>query len=365
MPDVIRSWSSLGVPSGDVLSSGNINAPGNGDPITWQTPTGTPTLIARRPGGVAGEAGFGLSSDVATEIMRLDLRYADLTAGDAYGQAVRWIFTPPAPPSGADTALAIGRSSSAFSGYLYWTTTGTLKIRNAAIATVTSSLTGSPTFSAATSETPALVTGHSYLIDLALIRSVSSPSTSNGRIMARVRSLTAPGVWNGGAEWFFDTGYTVNVHTDLQQYWRFGKPLGVGTFAEAMFAGIRWRNITAPETSLTKTASIANFLQATGPLVNTGDTGSGYLIQAIGSPSGGGTLSYGIVQTAGVTTSPILIGEGAWLIDQGSAALEYDVTVTETGGTATVQHYVVPPTPPTVPVSHIKVPKAGGGWEDL
>ncbi len=264
-----KAYTGLGIPAGTPITSGNVNSPGSGDTVSLPVVTGTPTLTTTRPNDVRGTSGFVIGSDTTTEVVRFDLDHA----ANADGQAIQFKMTPGGNPTNADWPIVMSRSASNFNGYVYHQATtspaGALAARSAAGTNVSSSVSGSSTVG----YTPALGTD-TYRVDFCLMRNtLTTPSTSNGRIMMRVRNLTNPTSWNGGSEFYLDTGYTTNVLTDQGSYLRFGKALAGSLFPDAIITDLRWKDIATPVTSLTKTAAIGNFLG--DPSVTVSVTGDG------------------------------------------------------------------------------------------
>jgi hypothetical protein len=65
------------------------------------------------------------------------------------------------------------------------------------------------------------------------------------------------------------------------------------------------------------------------------------VITATGTATSGGTVAYGIAQTAGTTTTPLLISAGKWAIPRHATdTLTYTVTVTESPSTLTATNTV-------------------------
>jgi hypothetical protein len=348
--DQSKLYTGLGLATGTVLTSGNINTAGNGDAVVWQASTGTPVLTTRQLGGLQGN-GVELDSTATTEVMRVDLASGSGTADATEDSPAIWlhvVYKPTNQPAVADHPFAMLRSTTGFCGYAYHSVTTApvngIQFRGAANTTLTSALTTSPTFSAASGNTPALVAGDVYQIDLCIHR---GSSATTGRVQGRVRSLSNPGTWNGGNEYYFDTGYTVNTGVDLLRYTRFYKAIAGSTIVDAQFTDIRWGSRNAPVTSLDKTLAIGNFFTGAPPAINIGDTGKTYLIETVATPGVGGALTFSIAQTAGTAITPVLKASTAtsriWMVAQASgASTTYRVTVSEAGGSTVTQDYVVP-----------------------
>lgn len=60
------------------------------------------------------------------------------------------------------------------------------------------------------SKGPALALSDTVLLDMVIVQDATAPTTTNGRIFARIKNLTNT-TWNGAGELFYDTGYTTNT----------------------------------------------------------------------------------------------------------------------------------------------------------
>lgn len=337
--DQKKVWTGLGLAPGTVLTSGNINTAGNGDNQQWIVPTGSPVLTTRQPGGTQGN-GVELDSTVTTEVMRVDFNSGSSNSDSSQDAALIWLhfkYKPTNNPATADHALVLARSASAAAGNIYHSvTTATafgIQFRNSLNATITSALTGSPTFSNASGKTAALVTGDVYEIDFAVHQGGSS---STGRIQGRVKSVSNPGTWNGGVEHYFDTGYTVNTATDLMRYFRFYKPVAGSTLVDAQFTELEWGTKVTPVTSLDKTLSIANFRSLSPPAIDDGDSGPLYAINPVGTAIIGGALTYTMqAQVSGPAQTPLQRATNFWTVTQDSNVRVYRVLVSEAGNAST------------------------------
>jgi hypothetical protein len=338
-------WTGLGVAEGTTVTSGNINTTGNGDTMSFVATSGTITRVFDRD---AGGNGIDINGS-AGSLGRLD---TPTIAGGAECMAVQFLYVAGTPTTDDDN-LIVGRNANAtpaFSGFLEHRTDATLIAQNSAGSLI------------AASATPALVAANVYQIDYAIIRNtLTTPSTSNGRVLLRVRSITAPGTWNGGAEFFHDTGYTVNVTVDKTNIFRWGK---TGTACAHAFKtwNFAWKDLASPNTSTVKADAITNFVQSTGPTVSTTGTGK-YPIVNVGTAVVGGALSYSITQTGGTTHAATTPVAGVYLVDQdSSAATTYDVTVSEVGGGSTITTHTVPAASTTTSGQFRRRKRVAGAW---
>lgn len=351
-------WSGAALPSGTVLDGTNTNAEGNGDGMVFQALSGgaTRTTIQESNGnGVAivGPAGSLARLDTAT------------FAGGAELSAIQGVYQCPATvPTGGGHYFFHGRNANAtaaFIGNTQYTASGFIEFRNASDAVVTSSISGSAT----TARTPALVAGNYYKVDAAyILNTLTTPTTSNGRIIGRVNSITAPGTWNGGAEWWFDSGYTVNVTVDKGNMFRTGKVITTADVAAFRLLNLAWKFSSTVDTSTVKANSVSNFVQASGPTIVTTGTGAHYIIYQVGTATQGGALTYTITQTSGTTQAPVSIAPGIWRVDQDTAGpLNYQITVAETGAGSTVNTVVVPAITPVSSGQFRRQVRIGGTWQ--
>jgi hypothetical protein len=339
-----QDWTGLGLADGTVLSNGNLNTTGNGSgSLTFVSLAGGATRVTRQE---SNGNGVEIAGTTVGDLARLD---TVAISGGAECMAVDFIYQAPATPATDHNTLIAGRNANAtpgFSGYVEHTTGNRFEFKNASHVLATSAVSGSAT----SGQTPTLVAGDYYRVSAAFIRNTSTtPSTSNGRILGRVRAITTP-TWNSSAEFWFDTGYTANVTVDKTSLFRTGKTGTAGTVGTFRLLNLRWRDLATPDTSLTKANAITNLVLDTGPTIDTTGTGAFYLIYAVGTPGSGGVLSYSITQTGGTTTTPTIVNpaapatpNGVWKVVQSTAgALTYDVTVSETTGSPTTTTVTVP-----------------------
>lgn len=317
------SWDGMGLPDGTTVDATNINAAGNGTGTMVHNAGAAPaTKVTSR-----NTIGNGLAIDGSGGgVARQD---TNAISGGVACMAIQAIYVPTGAPTTADDDLFIGRNANAspgFTSYLKRKTNGTIEARNATNAAFTGSAS------------VALNNAHAYQLDFATILNTSTtPTTSNGRIIARVRDLTDASSWNGGVEFFVDSGYAVNVNTDLPNQYRVGKLNTSSLHPAFKLVAIKWRDLATPDTSTVKANAITNFVQVTGPTITTTNTGTFYNIWAIGS----GSPTYAIAQTGGNPYTPVLIKPGVWQVQQDTAGTRtYVVTVTD--GSDTTLTVVVP-----------------------
>lgn len=196
MSAIANQWTGDGLADGTVLTSANVNTAGNGATVSGAFTTGTATMVTEGHG-------FRIEATSTTAVRRLDCTVT--------GTSIRTQLklTVKALPASASTYLQTFRDSSANMAILYMGTSGTIGL----IANAGTFPSGAPT--------PAVAVNDTVLIDMVVAQS-PSPTTTNGRIFYRVKNLTNP-TWNTTGEFFFDTGYTVNVGMNAFAMVRFGK----------------------------------------------------------------------------------------------------------------------------------------------
>lgn len=313
------AWTGLAVGDGVAVTSANINNGGNGDTLAWATAGTAGTYLYSHSG-----LGDGVSiTGVATTVARLDTP-SNLNELGAY----QCVFVASAPPTTANADVIAARNATGFMAHIYHSTTGAFLVANASAATQTGGTS------------PATVNGHAYQLDLAVMYGTT---TTSGRIIARIRSLTAPTVWNGGSEFYLDTGYTVNAGTTQSAQARIGKVGSASVTPEFKILNLRWKDSDTPNTSTTKSSAILNFLGVSGPSITSATSGDYYVMQVAAAAGAGGALTYSIAQTSGTAQTPVLLGPGVWRVTRNaSGPLGYTVTVTEAGGGSTTSTFVVP-----------------------
>lgn len=246
-------WTGDAVANGTAVTTGNVNTAGNGDTVAFNS-SGTFTAAY----------GEGLEvTGAAAAIARLDLAY---TAGKgAVGQI---FYRPWQQPVGAAEILFLFRSASATAGSVVHRPSGELTFQNSANA------------QNAAYNSPALIVGHLYQIDVVAALS-ASPTTSNGRMFYRVRDLTDP-TWNTTGEFFIDTGYTLNLGTVDLSNARVGRVSNasgaIATGTPSAFSQIGWDAATV-STSTDPTIAKSHFMAA--PAANTPPTASAGTDQAV------------------------------------------------------------------------------------
>ena len=324
-------WTGLGLADNVTLDNTNLNTTGNGTgTLVYQALSGGATRVTEQSANGNGVTIVGPAGSLA----RLD---TSTIAGGEECMAVDFVYKAPATPTVDHHFMIVGRNANATPAstfHIAHTTAGVFEFRNSGNTVVSGGAS------------PAPVTGDYYRFSGAVIRNtLTTPTTSNGRIIGRIRSVTAPGTWNSGAEFYIDTGYTVNVTVDKTNLFRTGKAATAGQVNSHDLLNLRWRDLATPDTSTTKANAITNLVQDSGPTISTTGTGAYYVVYAVGTAVSGGGLSYTITQTGGTTTTPTMIGSnsGIWRIVQSSAgALTYDVQVSESGAGSTTTTVTVP-----------------------
>jgi hypothetical protein len=351
------AWSGTGVADGLDFTDTNSNTPGNGDTVATGITKATGTTGFIRYARPAAPAGSGLSvAGIVGDTLRID----PINPG-AIGHSLRFIYTPSDVITTAECAIAVSRNNNA-----------TAAASTAFIVDQIGAAVGQLTVRANTNQinlasTPALIRPHSYQIDwTTLLNTTATPTTSNGRIIFRVRDLTNAGSWNAGAEVYYDSGYTISVTVDTQERFRLGKTSSGAVMPQTYFTGIRWRDLTSTtaNTSTVKANAITNFVQDAGPAITTTGTGEHYVIRAVSNPLVGGAMAYSIIQLSGVNQTPVNLSPGIWIVDADtSAPLSYSVTASETGGSSSTIIYNVPMASTSTSGAAQTLTRVGGVWQ--
>ena len=193
MTAIENQWTGDGLADGTVVTAANVNTTGNGATVTFST-SGTATITTEGHG-------FRVVNAASTGIRRMDAT----VSGTCERVQVR--ITPGEFPNATATFVAV-RNSSAAQVSLLLNTNGSIQI-SAGGSLVTASLS------------PVVAAGDTLLIDL-VVAQHTSPTTSNGRVFYRVRTLTNTS-WATGGEFFYDSGYTLNIGTEAYTSIRYGK----------------------------------------------------------------------------------------------------------------------------------------------
>jgi hypothetical protein len=318
-------WDGLGVAEGTAVTSNNINTPGNGDSVSIGS-SGSPTYIYDRDARGNGVSITGPNPSTA----RIDT----IGSNGAEMCAYQCLYLPSGNPSASDGLIAArtGSSTGTFSSQMLHTAAGTFQFTNTSTTPVTNGTS------------PAINLNELYQVDHAIIRNtLATPTTSNGRIVGRIKNLSNP-TWATSGEFYVDTGYTVNVTVDPQVMARIGKTSNTAAHPQFYLWNLKWKDLNTPFTSTTKSEAIKNFVQPGGPAIDITGTGDWYLIYAIGTANAGGALTYSIVKDSGTElVAPVYLGTGIWRVKRNPAsALQYTVTVAEASSGSTSSVFTVP-----------------------
>lgn len=196
---MVDYWKNTVNSAGTTVTAANIDTAGSGDVCDWQAASGG-------SGTYDSRGGVQLAGTGTTSIMRIDVN--PFTGRKTSFIRVRYVAGS-APNTGLTSVLRHRSASADSVGLQNIVTTGTIRLVNNGTTTIA---TG-----------PALVQGDEYLLDLAVVLDPTTPSSTNGRAVTRVRSLTAPLTWNSGSDWGFDTGATINAGTADITHNRVGK----------------------------------------------------------------------------------------------------------------------------------------------
>ena len=341
-------WTGNGVADGTAVSAANVNTAGNGDTVAYAT-SGTVTAVYGEGIEITAAAGG---------IARLDLTLP--TAGKfARGQV---FFRPGAAAVAAAENLLLFRGTGGTNVAVLLTTTGRLILANAA------------NVQPAATQSPVLTMGTLYQIDLVCALDATAPSATNGRAFYRVRAI-GDTAWNGGADFFYDSGYTFNAGTadmNVARVGRVSNPSGAMT-VPSKWSSIGWDSQTI-NTSTDPGVTQSQFMAPPG--ANSAPTASAGVNRtvAVGSPitvTGTSSDSDGTIVSRSWTftslppgvTAPSLTGattESVTFTPSTAGRYVLSYTVTDDGGltaSASVKVFV-----PGLSVNVIEVTANTGGW---
>lgn len=309
-------WTGAGLSASTALTNANVNTAGNGDTVATFNTSGTFTATMQTDGV--------LITGAASSIARFDV------ARTATKYGVGQLFYTPKEVPGATLAIYTFRSgvsgAAAVGSFVHYSggTGGKLGFQNAAAATVTGATT-----------TIDVVLNHEYQIDMVIALDATTPSTTNGRAFYRVKDLTDP-TWNTTGDFYYDSGYTINVGTaDLTQH-RIAK-VGNGVMNTGFSVRrLGWADLSSVNTSLTRATAESHFMAS--PFLTLSATGTGttsgsadasiiagvttYALAATGTGTSDGSATVSLVQGVSAT------GSGT---SGGSAAGSLVLAITATG----------------------------------
>ncbi len=235
MAAIANRWTGNGLADGTALTSGNVNQTGNGSTVA-RGASGSPTFVTQGDG-------FRYYASTATDIARIDATLASASKG----LLVQCVSTFDALPSGIASVLTF-RGATTNPAFLNFNTSRQYELADASGTLIAS-------------RTPAVEFGDRVLVDMVVTLN-PAPTTSNGRMFFRLRNLTNAG-WNGGAAFFYDTGYTRNVGVDDLTAVRFGKN---NTFTIAATGStlelLGWQAVTVSTGDTNSSAAAAYFADA-------------------------------------------------------------------------------------------------------
>lgn len=308
---ITQQWTGNGLADGTVINAGNVNSAGNGTTVT-RSYSGTATWTT------VGD-GFNVTTATAADIARLDASSGITTAS---GLITQLRFDADITPAATVELLQVRNNAGSPA------TVCTLNYN----AARTLQFTGSGTLNAS-SLTPAVAVNDELLIDLVTALH-TSPTTSNGRIFYRVKNLTNLS-WATSGEFFYDTGYTVNLGVATLNHVRFGK---VSTAAALPSPGLNWQFLGWQQatvlTSDTSTAQAkAYFADAPATVVQLGTPATTYVTKVdpttVGGTDGSVTVSWAAVPNAAayrVEWAPGYDAASGFTVASSSATSPYTVT---------------------------------------
>lgn len=234
MAAIQNRWTGDGLPNGTALSSSNVNTAGNGATVK----------LSMSGAATATTEGHGarIVAPTTSDIARFD---AVLTAATK-ALVTQQIITLPTVTGAVPVMLAV-RAGTTTVGSMAYASDGGL------------SLLASGSYIGA-SRPPTLPAGSRVLLDVVAALS-AAPTTTNGRLFWRVRNLSNA-AWNGGADFFYDSGYTLDLGVaDLTEV-RFGGTTGVYASPGLLIEGIGWQTATVNPADTSREAASAYFADA-------------------------------------------------------------------------------------------------------
>jgi len=284
--EIANRWTGNGVPDGEAVTTGNVNATGNGANVT-RNASGTPTFL------YAGD-GFSVVTSGAADLARIDAT----VSGTAVRAQVK--LTVGATPSAQQDVIQVRNASATVAAPLV-ATDRTIQIHDVGANIVAS-------------KTPVVAVGDVVLIDVVAALS-STATTSNGRLFYRVRNLTNE-AWNSGVPFFYDSGYTRDLGTAVFTAVRFGK-MATGLLADPgfTFEAPGWEVITVNPADTSAGAAAAYFADPP-PIVVQLATPVVTLVSKTdatvnGASNGTAVISWPTVPNAGSYTVDLAPGAGA------------------------------------------------------
>lgn len=191
---IANQWTGNGLPDGTPITTDNVNAAGNGVATTFSGgSTAGGTMVTEGNG-------FRYAGEQTSSIRRIDFPIA----GDAVIAQARITVDALALNSNA-TAPIVFRNATAVAAFFNVFATGRVGIGGLANTTTS----------------PAVALGDR--LDCDVVAALHpTPTASNGRVFFRVKNLSNP-TWNETGEFFYDSGYTMDLGTAPFAAIRFGK----------------------------------------------------------------------------------------------------------------------------------------------
>lgn len=234
-------WNGNGLAEGIEITTGNVNAGGNGDTVAYSTSGSTGSMVTEGDG-------VEITAPSTGDIERLDIAAAQGFTSSK-GVVAQAFFTFGAGPATANERLIAFRNSSLNASALLFTTGGDFRMEASG-----GGLTDS--------DSPALVDGHRYRLDACAVIA-ASPTTSNGRCFFRLMDLTDP-TWNSTGDYFWDSTADRNLGTTNIVAIRFGKQ-GNGTYPSPFkMENIGWDYVTVNPAHTSRSQAEAYFMEGPG-----------------------------------------------------------------------------------------------------
>jgi len=232
---IANQWTGNGLADGTALTNGNVNTAGNGPTVT-RSVSGSPTMVT------SGN-GFLVVTSASSDLARID------TALAAASKSVitQMMFTVPMTPD-INASIINVRNSSGNVAFLNVNLSRQVELVDVTGIRIPS-------------RSPAVAVGDKLLADM-VVSLNPSPTTSNGRIFFRVKNLTDPS-WGASGEFFYDSGYTLNLGTADATGVRFGKVVPFTIPSPGMlFEYLGWQATTVATSDTSVAAAKAYFADA-------------------------------------------------------------------------------------------------------
>jgi hypothetical protein len=263
VPAAVRRWTGNALPQGTALTSGNANTVGNGDAVVWSVSAGPTATMLTDGVEISGPN---------TSIARFDANRPESLYSRT--QVFLKMLEVPTATLAFATVRTIGGAAVIGSAVVY--SDGKVGFTNQVAATV-----------APATSPVALIVGHEYRCDFL---DVVGTTTANGRHVASFVDLD-DSTWNGTGEFYYESGYTLNLGVAPAGQHRIGK-VGTGVLTTGMrIRQVAWGELYGVNPDTSQATTRAYFF--TPPTLGT-STG---IIPGTIALAGSGTLAVTGTQT--------------------------------------------------------------------